>query len=344
MTGFTVPFNHSAEPQDAHELSDSTGSSGFGSTRLWALASGSGGVGRSTLAAVIGAQLVHRGQRVCLVDADWSSPLLAAMLDVGAQCPGSLWTSGPVQSVRSCEHQDLHVASGGSPLAASPSRQQCQDLLPRLRALPQDEAVVDLPSGNHDAALDLWLSADHPLLVAVPERLPLEATARLLARVFSRIIGPWLTRKLGHHRAQEVLAEGWDQCAGRTGTWMRTVARLAGVAAEELAEQAGTRPIHLILNRVRRADDIDVGHALVTAAGHGLGLDLRFRAVIPFEDEGWIRARRLSIRLPGIATSVLSMEIDDLLDRIDTDSEVPTPSRGPWGAGEQAEAIEAIGG
>ncbi len=307
---------------------------------MWAFASGSGGVGRSTMTAALGARLVHRGHRVCLVDADWSGPSLASMLDVPASSARSPWDGEELVPERTPAHADLRVVLGAPPVLGDPSRRACRELKERLEALDASRVVVDLPAGTHDAALDLWLAADQPVIVAVPERLPLEATARLLARVFARLVEPYLRRRLGADATREVLSEAWDACAGRTGTWMRSVARVAGVDAQELAARAGRKPLYLVMNRVRRGDDVDVGHALVTAAGHGLGLDLRFRAVIPYEDEGWIRARRTGGAAPGRA-DLLADEIDDLLARMEEDCDVPAP--GDWRWNLQA-AASAIGG
>ena len=307
--------------------------------RVWALGSGSGGVGRSTLAAVLGARLVRRGHTVCLTDADWTGPGLAPMVDVNSVAR-SPWRR-PLDPIPTPSHADLRVVPGPLPTDRDPSRADCRRLLDALRELPDARIVLDLPSGTCDPALDLWLGADVPVLVATPERLPLEATARLLARVFARLIGPWLSRRLGAHEARRMLAEAWERCGGRTGSWLRAVARLSGLPAERLEERASRQTVHLVLNRVRRGDDVDVGHALVTAARSGLGLDLRFRAVIPFEEDGWIRARRTTLAAAGVQEDLLGAEVDDLLDRMEMDTDVP--SRGDW-RWSLSEAAAAAGG
>ena len=296
-------------------------------------------MGRSTLSAVLGARLVRRGIGVCLVDADWTAPGLAPMVDVNEVGP-SPW-SATLEPVCTPDHAELRVLRGALPTDRDPSRADARRLLETLRALPDDVLVLDLPSGTIDPALDLLLAAEVPLLVTTPERLPLEATGRLLARVFARLVGPWLGRRLGAAEARRVLAEGWQACGGRTGSWMRQVARLAGLPTERLAARAGRRPLNLVLNRVRRGDDVDVGHALVAAARNGLGLDLRFRAVIPFEDDGWIRARRKAAAVAGLGEDLLGGEVDDLLDRMELDTDVP--SRGDW-RWNLAEAARAAGG
>lgn len=297
--------------------------------RTWAFASGSGGVGRSTLAVTLAARLVRRGKSACLVDGDWTGPTLGTLLDVST--PRAQWSGGKgLEPIATTLHHELSLVPGPGPTSADPTRRDAARLWTNAARLTQDEVLLDLPGGAHDAALDVWLAADFPLLVAVPERLPLEATARLLGRVFARLARPWLARRLGAARADRVLGDAWTECGGRTGTWMRTTARLAGVSADDLAAHVGGRPVFLVMNRVRRGDDIDVGHALVTAAGHGLGIELRFRAALPWDEDAWIRARRRRARPGADAGDLLGTELDEALTRMDEGVDLPT--RGGWRA------------
>lgn len=272
---------------------------------------------------------MRRGKTTCLVDGDWTGPTLGALLDVTT--PRAAWSGGDgLEPLATAVHHELELVPGPGPTSADPTRRDAARLWHHVSALRHDEVLVDLPGGAHDAALDVWLAADFPLLVAVPERLPLEATARLLGRVFARLARPWLARRLGSTRADEVLSQAWTECGGRTGTWMRTTARIAGLPADELAAHVGARSLYLVMNRVRRGDDIDVGHALVTAAGHGLGIDLRFRAALPWDEDAWIRARRHRAGPSTGAGDVLGVELDETLQRMDDGVDLPT--RGGWRA------------
>ena len=162
------------------------GGAALAGPRIWALASGSGGVGRSTLAVTLGSRLVRRGRSACLVDADWSGPSLGTLLDVPEL--GAAWSElDELRPRPTALHDDLHVVPGASPTAGDPTRADAARLALGVTRLAQDEVLIDLPAGTQDAALDLWLSVDRPVLVAVPERLPLEATARFLGRVFARL-------------------------------------------------------------------------------------------------------------------------------------------------------------
>ncbi len=296
--------------------------------RSWAFASGCGGLGRSTLAVTLGARLVRRGRTSCVVDADWTSPTLAALLDLPNGASNWPGRGADLQPVPSGVHADLSVVLGAAPMTGDPNRRDARRLAELVKKLPQDDVLLDLPAGTNDAALDLWLQADRPVLVAVPERLPLESTARLLGRVFARLARPWLARRIGPADADSVLARAWEECGGRTGTWMRTVARLANLSSDDLAAHVGRRTLYLVLNRVRRGDDVDVGHALVTAAGHGLGLDVRFRAALPFDADAWIRARRRSGAVSVRAGDLLGIELDEFLQRMHDSHDLP--GRGEW--------------
>ncbi len=307
--------------------------------RVWAVASGSGGVGRTTLAGVLAARMVRQGHRVCAVDADWTGPGLAGLMGLQGAGRGA-WQGGVGEASR--EHPDLVVLGGGAPLDGDPTRRSARQLQAHIAALPADRVLLDLPAGSSTVALDLWLAADVPVLVTAPERLPLEAAGRLLARVFARAVTPWLNRTLGAEAARQALAEAWTACEGRPAGWLRAVARTTSLSAAELAARAGRQPLFLVLNRARRGDDVDVGHALARAARDGLGLDLRYRAVLPFQDEGWIQARRKAVSA-GSATDLLGMEVDDLLRRMAQDEDVASAGDWRWSLQQAAAAVGASG-
>jgi MinD-like ATPase involved in chromosome partitioning or flagellar assembly len=252
------------------------------------------------------------------------------MLDVTVPLRGDPWSTGEPEIVPTKLHEDLVLLPGSGPLSGDPSRRACRRLVGRLRNRTEERVVVDLPAGTTDRALDLWLASDVPLLVTVPERIPLEATFRLLARVFARLVRPWLDRKLGREAAGAALSEGWERSGGRAGTWMRSVARAAQLVPDEIADAVGRRPLYLVLNRVRRGDDVDVGHTLVTAAGHGLGLDLRFRGVISEDEDGWIRARRAPDDQGPVFSECLAADVHELIDRIAREAEVAPPGDLLW--------------
>lgn len=88
-----------------------------------------------------------------------------------------------------------------------------------------------------------------------------------------------------------------------------------------------TLPLSLILNRVRRGDDVEIGHALARSARE-LGVDARFVGVLPWDDGAWIRARRPSVCAPLDEDAPFGHDVDEMLERLESVQEVPAP--GPW--------------
>lgn len=310
---------------------------GSGPTR-WAVLSAAGGCGGTTLVALLGRRLVRRGGRVCLVDADWSCPTLGALH--GLDTPSDPW-SGALDPQALPTFGELSVVAGRAPGRPDPSARDARRLLAQLGSRDETDVVIDLPSGCSDVALELWTRAERSLLVVTPERLPVKAAARLLARVFARSVRPLLARRSGAASADAALASSWATCGGRPASWLRALASASGVDAEQLAAAAARRPFDLVLNGVRRGDDVDVGHGLVRVAHDGLGMDLRYRGVLPWDDDGWIRARRRRPLEAAGEEDLLIGEVDDLLDRVERDEDVA--SRGDW-RWSLAEAAAAMSG
>jgi MinD-like ATPase involved in chromosome partitioning or flagellar assembly len=282
------------------------------------VASAGGGWGRTTLALTLGARLVRRGHRVRLVDSAQGTGSLFALPTIGAQVSvrarkGGHWSLG---------HDDLRL--DGDLLGPRPG--ELRELRHRAEDAGEDRLLLDLPAGPN-AALDLLQRADRPILLATPSRDAVDATVRLLSASVLRRAARWLRPRLGAEAAAIAVAEAQDEARGRAASLLRAVARGAGVALPELEAALQTEPWTLVLNQVRRADDIDVG-ALLADGAAALGVDLRFQGVIPWEDEAWIRARKPAPVALGESPGPWAGAVDDLLDRIDEDTVLPRP--GGW--------------
>jgi hypothetical protein len=219
-------------------------------------------------------------------------------------------------------HGDLALWAAGPP-GVTPSAADGGRFATALRDVGQDDVVVDLPGGLHDAAMAVWLRADVRVLVATPERGTLDAALRFaLGAVLAAQRGR-LRRRLGA-RVDAAVAEAFRLSEGRPGAALRKLARTAGLDSDTLV-LPGASPV-LVLNRVRRGDDIDAGHDLAAAAA-GLGAGLRLGGAFVWHEDGWIRARR-GPAMPQ-DHDVLCGEADEFIARVDRGA--PLPRRdGSW--------------
>jgi ATP-binding protein involved in chromosome partitioning len=174
---------------------------------LIAVASGKGGVGKSTVAVNLALALRHKGARVGIVDIDIYGPSVPILLGVAGQKPG---VSGDQKRFVPVEAYGLKVMSIGflvdddtpviwrGPIVASVVKQFLDDV--EWGAL--DYLVIDLPPGTGDAQLTLTQSA--PITGAVIVTTPSELAVvdaikglQMFRKVDTPVIG--LVENMSHY-------------------------------------------------------------------------------------------------------------------------------------------------
>jgi ATP-binding protein involved in chromosome partitioning len=147
-----------------------------------AVASGKGGVGKSTVAANIAVELVQRGYKVGLVDADIHGPSMPTMFDVVRARPGSVEHGGR-QLIEPVEAHGVKLLSIG--FFADPEQAIVWRGPMATKALKQmfsdaywgelDYMIVDLPPGTGDVHLSLISHVDlrGAVVVSTPQDIAL---------------------------------------------------------------------------------------------------------------------------------------------------------------------------
>ena len=165
--------------------------------RVIAVASGKGGVGKSTIAVNLACALAARGQSVGLLDADIYGPSAPRMLGVDEQ---PRFEDGKLEPL---EAWGLKVMSIGfivdegapmiwrGPMVSSAVRQMIQDVRWGTEEAPLDVLVVDLPPGTGDIHLTLVqkLCVDGVVIVSTPQEIAL-IDARRAAAMFGKMTPP----------------------------------------------------------------------------------------------------------------------------------------------------------
>lgn len=145
--------------------------------RVIAVASGKGGVGKSSVAALLAVALRKQGQRVGLLDADVTGPSIPRMFGLQVQpkvTPFGLMpvvSSGGVKVMSAnllLSHEDIPIVWRG-PLISGLIRQFWGDVLWE----ELDTLIIDLPPGTSDATLTVMQSipVNAVLLVTSPQDL-----------------------------------------------------------------------------------------------------------------------------------------------------------------------------
>ncbi len=169
--------------------------------RMIAVASGKGGVGKSTLAVNLALALSQLGQRVGILDADIYGPSIPLMLGLGGASP----EIGPDRKLIPLSAFGLRAMSIGflvdpespmiwrGPIVSSAIVQMLNDVAWASAEAPLDILVVDMPPGTGDAQLTFAqrTALSGAVIVSTPQEMAL-ADARRGLKMFQKTHAPVL--------------------------------------------------------------------------------------------------------------------------------------------------------
>ena len=275
--------------------------------RIWSIGGGKGGIGKSLLAASLGAQLARMGKRVVLVDADLGGANLHTCLGVA----GPPLTLGDFIQRRVERIEDVAVETGRPGLrlisgasdflsAANINYAQKVRVLNRIKALDVDVVLMDLGAGTAYNIIDFFLAADVSLLVVVPEPTSIENGYRFIKSALYRRL-----RRAAQgdevRRMVDSAIEGKNASGFRTPLdLLAAVEREEPRAAEALRRELRAYQPRFIVNQVRGDADAAIGHQLVTACARHLGIRAGYAGFVRYDDAVWrcVRQRRLFLDDP----------------------------------------------
>ena len=252
--------------------------------RIWTVAGGKGGAGRSLLAANLGIALARSGRRVLLIDLDPERAGLHACLGfarvprpAASASPGaaaslaSLAVDTPIHNLRLLGHGLIRQADGTLPA----------DLSKRLTATTEVDAVlIDCGSGRSDAVLDAFQLGELGVVAASPEPPALESACTFgeahLRRCLERAL-PGDVRRALH----ELLAsEGIDPARLSFRSLMQRLGALDPAARDRVAETVGRIRLELIVTQVRDEADEEAAAALSSAFLKAFGIRLPIAGLV----------------------------------------------------------------
>ena len=167
--------------------------------RVLAVASGKGGVGKSTVAVNLAAALAARGLSVGLLDADVYGPSLPTMLGVSGQ-PSFADNMMVPNEAHGLKVMSIGFLTGRTeamvwrgPMASQAIKQMLGQTRWGTEAAPLDVLVLDLPPGTGDVQLTLVQNTpmDGVVIVSTPQEVAL-ADARRAHTLFSQVEVPVL--------------------------------------------------------------------------------------------------------------------------------------------------------
>jgi flagellar biosynthesis protein FlhG len=258
--------------------------------RLWTIGGGKGGVGKSFLAASMGAALARAGRSVILVDANLAAPDLHAYL--GIKAPGStlldvlerratlrdalIATSDPSLRFLSCVGDEL----GMSDL----TRVEQEHMAACLSSLDAEFVLIDVGSGTSFAVLDFFNLAHEAIVVTSPDPASMRCTFKFIRNAAYRRVqerfGGQNEVKAAFHRLHRLSSAAQPQTMKNFLDLLRPKAPEAARSITNMLED--WRP-HLLVNMAISEQDQRIADIIHSAVRRFLHIDLHSCGVIHFD-------------------------------------------------------------
>lgn len=285
--------------------------------QIIAVASGKGGVGKSTIAASIGIYLAQLGRHVVLIDSNWGSPNLHSFV-------GSQTASPSIQGFLSKKIKHLTEAiietpfdklglisgHGDSMGTANPRPAQKNRFLAQLDSVAADYVIIDSAPGTGYNALDTLLASTQHVIVVTPEPTSIESAFRLIKSAFIRKI-----------RNVDELESLLEATAEHAYCGIPTPYQLLAVVRKEESRQAilgameSFRPL-LVVNKSRVRQDLELGPALTVLARRHLGLPVEYIGYLEHDDIVLASMRKQRPLLVQYPDARVSKDLERLSRRI----------------------------
>lgn len=257
---------------------------------IWVVGGGKGGTGKTLMCANLAVHLAHLGDKVVAVDADLGCPNLHTAL--GMDSPERTLSDFINRRWASLEEVaqptgtlNLRVISGARNALNAESLPflQKQRFIRQLRRLDADRVLVDLGAGTSLAVLDLFCSADRPVVVVLPEPTSVENLYRFLKASFFRRIA----RAAREHGIGSIV-EWVGRNRGLSGLvrpadLVNEVERVDGVAGRWIRSALERFRPALIINQSRHRVDDQLGESIESACRMFLGVPLQYVGAVPYD-------------------------------------------------------------
>ena len=251
--------------------------------RVWAVASGKGGVGKSLISSSLGLALARQGKRVVLVDLDLGGANLHTCLGVAAaKLTLSDFIDGGQQQINDfiqpVPETKLGLISGADDglEIANLKHFQKQKILRNLANIDADYVILDLGAGTSYNTLDFFLQAERGIVTVVPDPTSIENTYRFLKCVLIRRLrsAPEQTRKL----VTKVLSTRRDeqQKIRTLAALMTALQQLHPDHARRLQNVFDRQKLHVIVNQVIEPTDTELGSSMAMVCSKYFGQKLDY--------------------------------------------------------------------
>lgn len=254
-------------------------------TRIYAITSGKGGVGKSTLTANLGVALAARGLRVGIIDADVFGFSIPALLGVAGAVPtrvGELIMPPVAHDVKVISI-GMFLPEGGTAVSwrGPMLHRTIQQFLTDVYFGDLDILLIDLPPGTGDVAITLGQLLPHAevIVVTTPQAAAAEVAERsgIVARQTGQTVIGVIENMAGLVQPDGSILElfgsgGGADAAARLSTDEQTVAVLGHIPLSIALREGGDAGLPVVLAHPQDAAAVEITRLATDLAARKRGL------------------------------------------------------------------------
>jgi flagellar biosynthesis protein FlhG len=290
--------------------------------KIWAIAGGKGGTGKSFIVSGIGSYLALKGESVVLVDVDIGGANLHSFFGINRPKKSltDFFENGTPLSKLALKLDlgNMYLISGDIHSLASDNIRFTQKLklFRHIMKFNKQYVLIDLGSGSHNNTLDTFLIADKMVVVLEPEIIAVENLYHFIKNALFRK----LKMVLRDYGFKEIVEHMWEKREKYNIKNLRELidclkssfSYIGDIIDKELAEFK----VNIILNKVRSTQDVLIGASIKSIFLKYLGLNAQFVGYIEYDDAIWRAVRRREPFMLNYATSRCGREIEVLTENL----------------------------
>lgn len=254
------------------------------------IAAGKGGVGKSFIAANLGALIAKQGKRVVLIDLDLGAANLHTLLGVKTNHGGLAGfldkTVDRLDAVAVATHVSNLAFIGSAQCAmeiANLYHAQKIKLINAIRQLAFDYILLDLGAGTHFNTLDFFLTAQRGIFVCTPEPTSIENAFRFIKAAYLRKLKQIINRNRFHLAVKEAVAGSGGRSYG-SAEIIEMVLKYDPGREMYLRECIGGFQYNLVLNQFRKNSDVALGEKITVVCNRHFYSPFEYLGAIDFDE------------------------------------------------------------
>lgn len=258
------------------------------STRILSIGSGKGGVGKSFVVSSLGITLAKLGQRVLLVDLDFSGPNLHTSLGEAPRAKNIDLFFNASTPMKDLVHDTMFPRLSFIQGTSSPGERQIADLrrmVEECRNLNFDEVIFDLGPGSQEVYLELMRLSDERMFIVSPEPPCIEKNYRLIENFMLYAIRKNDTPE--HHAELKNALEEFRKTHKPGEITFREFLKTKLGWTWQSNHEAFSNPIKIIVNQTRTEGDLDLGPSIRLVCHHYFNFTIDFLGSLQYDNAVW---------------------------------------------------------